>query len=866
MRISAAFAAPLLAVLAAACADRTPTAALVAAPGPQTVRTRIDCTVAVAAAVVRCAAPGAPAGAARGNVVVGGQGVSVRLSSSGTAYDGTFLNSDVTVQNLLAQPMGTPDGTTATGVRVFFVTGPSVTSGSGEAVVENADGIGTFTASGQPYFEYPQVLASQGTSAPRRWQFRVAPTVGEFAFTLYVDTQLPAETGVLRWIRESGAPMFEQARVAAVWGTSPTNVFVGTESRGAVLHFDGVSWVPMAFPSLSAISALWGSDAHHVYGAGYGNVFAYDGNAWRVLRSQASDTYHGLWGRSASDFFVVGERQLSSGTAGVVLHTTDGGATFTSISLPGGGAATPSGSLAAVTGTPGGTVVAVGWRRTTGGTSEAVAFSSQDGGATWSTYVVPWPPDGLSLRGVWADAGGHLVAVGRDTVSAVVMHSYDAGATWSGHRQEDVQALNSVWGASPTDLYAVGGVYIAALGHSVGAMLHSTDAGASWTRTTADWPTRPFVPRELTSVWAAPGFVLAGGDPFMIFRGTELQPQMQERHDYALTGVAVVSPSRVVAVGTRVDNHLSPTTHTAVTRIWNGGTWTETVLPYAQDHDRVLTDLWRAPGGELVAVGSQDPWSVARQGLVLRSGDGGQSWAEATITGGPDINGDPKPVFLQSVWGTDATHLWAAGYQHNSFAAVKSGIGQPAKEGLVLRSNDGGATWTQFAFPAVLGSEADRFLLGVAGTDANHVVAVGYDVADRTGAITTVVMRTENGGATWTTSVSGIAAGVRLANVATVGPELFAMGGGRVYRSPDAGATWALSTPTILDAQVYDVWGSDAQHVYAVGSNGRAWRFDGSRWTVMTSITLLDLRAVAGGTGTNVYAVGDEMTILHGTH
>jgi len=863
MRIFAVFAAPLLAVLAAACADRTPTAALPAAPGPQTVHTRIDCTVEVAAAVVRCAAPAPPAGAARGNVIVGGQGVSVRLLSSGTAYDGTFLNSDVTVQNLLAQPMGTPDGTTATGVRVFFVTGPSVTSGSGEAVVENADGIGTFTASGQPYFEYPQVLASQGTSAPRRWQFRVAPTVGEFAFTLYVDAQLPAEAGVLRWTRESGAPMFEQGRVAAVWGTSATNLFVGTENRGAVLHFDGVSWVPMILPGTSAISALWGSDAHHVYGAGYGDVFAYDGNVWRVLRSQSGDTYHGMWGRSASDFFVVGERVLSSGTGGVVLHTTDGGATFTSISLPGGGAATPGGSLAAVTGTPGGTVVAVGSRRTTGGTSEPVAFSSSDGGATWSTYVIAWAPGALSVRGVWADAGGHLVAVGRDTVSGVVMHSYDAGATWSGQRQ-DVQALNAVWGASPTDLYGVGSAYDAAAGHSVGAMLHSTDAGASWTKTTADWPVQVVLGRKLTSVWAAPGVVLAGGDPFMILRGTgaELQPQMQKQQDYALTGVAVVSPSRAVAVGTRVDNRLSPTTHTAVTRIWNGSAWTETVLPYA--HDRVLTDLWRAPGGELVAVGSQDPWTVARQGLVLRSSDGGQSWSEATITGGPSIQGDPKHVFLQSVWGTDATHLWAAGYHYNPFAAIKSGIGQPAYEGLVLRSNDGGATWTQFAFPAVLGSEADRFLLGVAGTDANHVVAVGYDVADKTGALTTVVMRTENGGATWTTSPSGIPAGVGLVNVAAVGPELFAMGSGRAYRSTDAGATWTQSTPT-LGAQMYDLWGSDAQNVYAVGSDGHVWRFDGSRWTVMTSITTLSLRAVAGGAGTNVYAVGDEMTIVHGT-
>ena len=54
----------------------------------------------------------------------------------------------------IAQPMGTPDGSTVTGLKVFFHDGPTVTGGTGAVSVSNADGTGTFSGSGQSYFEY----------------------------------------------------------------------------------------------------------------------------------------------------------------------------------------------------------------------------------------------------------------------------------------------------------------------------------------------------------------------------------------------------------------------------------------------------------------------------------------------------------------------------------------------------------------------------------------------------------------------------------------------------------------------------------------------------------------------------------------
>jgi dienelactone hydrolase len=93
------------------------------------------------------------------------------------------------VQNLIAQPLGTEDGTTVApaGVRVFFASGPTVTGGTGTVVLrpEDTDGSATFTASGQKYYHYVEKLEQNQTSAERTWTFAYTGTP-EFQFTVYV--------------------------------------------------------------------------------------------------------------------------------------------------------------------------------------------------------------------------------------------------------------------------------------------------------------------------------------------------------------------------------------------------------------------------------------------------------------------------------------------------------------------------------------------------------------------------------------------------------------------------------------------------------------------------------------------------------
>jgi hypothetical protein len=103
----------------------------------------------------------------------------------------------VTVQNLIGQALGTTDGSSlhADGVRVFFHTGPSVTSGTGTVTVSNASGTGTFTGSNQPYHQYDEILATGEVSQAKTWTWDVDPTVVTFEFTVYVWAPIQYDDG-----------------------------------------------------------------------------------------------------------------------------------------------------------------------------------------------------------------------------------------------------------------------------------------------------------------------------------------------------------------------------------------------------------------------------------------------------------------------------------------------------------------------------------------------------------------------------------------------------------------------------------------------------------------------------------------------
>jgi hypothetical protein len=163
------------------------------APPPVDAVQAFECTASTTSRSVSCKSP-SPSTGASADVLIGGQNTYVKLTSSNVNYDsGTeIFEFDVTVQNLMSEALGTPDGTTpdAEGIQVFFHLGPTVTSGSGVITVANADGTGTFTGTNQPYFAYSEVLDQNEVSAAKPWQLNVPTTVNTFSFTVYVWTEV----------------------------------------------------------------------------------------------------------------------------------------------------------------------------------------------------------------------------------------------------------------------------------------------------------------------------------------------------------------------------------------------------------------------------------------------------------------------------------------------------------------------------------------------------------------------------------------------------------------------------------------------------------------------------------------------------
>jgi hypothetical protein len=252
-----------VAVLVTCTDEPLPTTPGTSAPLPQVIACRAD----VPAGTLVCKRP--PGAAAPGlalAVTLGGQGTFVQLTSDHVSYDGSqVFQADVTVQNLIAQPLGTTDGTTLdpAGIRVFFHSGPTVTGGTGSVSVANADGTGTFTGTNQPYFQYDAVLATGVTSAPRTWEWNVPPAVTTFVFEVYVTAEVQFPDG---WVTvapdaitvPSGATQpvtaavfdvvgREQAAASTTFTTSDPNV--ATINAGVITAVnDGTAYIIVTSP------------------------------------------------------------------------------------------------------------------------------------------------------------------------------------------------------------------------------------------------------------------------------------------------------------------------------------------------------------------------------------------------------------------------------------------------------------------------------------------------------------------------------------------------------------------------------------------------------------------------------------------
>lgn len=211
-----------------------------------------------------------------------------------------------------------------------------------------------------------------------------------------------------------------------------------------------------------------------------------------------------------------------------------------------------------------------------------------------------------------------------------------------------------------------------------------------------------------------------------------------------------------------------------------GDTWTPVELGATEDLYVV-----RAQG--LFRLDAYNIWCVTTAGHIFYSEDGGVTWAEQE----------------------DGT-LTAEALHCVQFASVRVGYVAGANNAL-LKTEDGGISWTELVGPAGKGAAA---ILAMAVVTKNRVF-IGYDDGD--------LYYTEDGGETWLErqyggSGVGEVTGLRFVNqmVGFLTHDTDAPVG-QVYRTRDGGYTWELTALPTNDG-VNDIWPVDENLAFVAGN------------------------------------------------
>jgi photosystem II stability/assembly factor-like uncharacterized protein len=197
--------------------------------------------------------------------------------------------------------------------------------------------------------------------------------------------------------------------------------------------------------------------------------------------------------------------------------------------------------------------------------------------------------------------------------------------------------------------------------------------------------------------------------------------------------------------------------------------------------------------------------SVDGRFVMLQTADGGRTWTPVPPDRLPPAR-DGEGAFAAS-----GTNVSMSGRDHIWFGTTAA---------RVLRSTDGGRTWTVHATPVATGEATGIF--SIAFRDRTHGVIVGGNYRDESAAVDNVAV-TADGGATWTRPSSAGLSGFRSAAawVPRRTRALLAVGPTGADWSDDDGRTWRPAGGAGYDALSIAPSGDVG---WASGANGRVAR------------------------------------------
>ena len=411
------------------------------------------------------------------------------------------------------------------------------------------------------------------------------------------------------------------------------------------------------------------------------------------------------------------------------------------------------------------------------------------GPCAWAVVRRNAAGEAVNMTSVWGSSPTDIFAVGGTPgapYSAAVLHS--AGKTWDPMFLPGTgvgQSLGSVWGTSPSNVYAVGPG-----GYRTGSGFALRYDGKRWSRVQAGGLATFTKAHNLKHIW--------GSSASDIHVTTRVRVYPPKANSYDGTGLLRFDGTQWLLTETRKE---------------------------------MINGLWGSSGTNVVAVGTADNYSTA-PGAILRFD--GKAWSR--------VQAGTLPK-LEHIWGSSASNIFVAGYEYVA-----------NKEVARLLRYDGQA-WSNLALAKL------QRVTAVWGSSGKEINVIGYDTV----AARKTFRHLRFDGTSWTDislNEVGALTAVWLAamdDVVAVGPV------GKVARYD--GKQWRVATSAV-DLTLGDAWASGPQETFIIGHepdhadsfyySSHVLRYDGAQLKSLYYAYRTQLNGVWGASPTQVYAVGSS--------
>jgi hypothetical protein len=239
----------------------------------------------------------------------------------------------------------------------------------------------------------------------------------------------------------------------AIWGSGPNDVWaVGW--FGTIMHWDGTTWTRFESGTQWPLFGIWGSGPNDVWAVGrYGTVLHWDGTTWSPSPSNTTVELVGVWGNGHGDVWapVGGDRaMMHKDPAGVWSRVQFASFYFMSgISGAGQNALWFWGNYDVIR-----------WNQAGTGPMESI---TTDSSFPWWSSTYPWDRGQNTITSVWMAGPSDLWILSQRGDVYNWKEEADGGVTavqsrvpTSGSAQDGSLKFTSIWGTSPTNVWASG--------------------------------------------------------------------------------------------------------------------------------------------------------------------------------------------------------------------------------------------------------------------------------------------------------------------------------------------------------------------------------------------------------------------------